>query len=174
MKSKKVILLFLHRNSMGTQNSEMLLGILGCAIYINSSLSNKAPSQVFLFSVSPQGFYMVATHSHVERGCALYTMIASCKREIQSWKQEQDQLLITKLQCHSFLLCFPVSMGLELNPAQLYMGLFLVETALCTWTLPGHEKTGSEFFHDMKKEEYKIFCSVQKKCFNLFCSILTS
>lgn len=113
--------------------------------------------RISFFLYLPKVFIWLLTHSHVERGCAHYTTIVSCKKEIQSWKQEQDQLLITKLQCHSFLLCFPVSMGLELNPAQLYMGFFLVETALCTWTLPGHEKTGLNSFMTWKRKNIRFF-----------------
>lgn len=65
-------------------------------------------------------------------------------------------------------------MDLELNPTQLYMGLFPLDTALCIWTLQEYEETGSETLHEMKEQEYKIFCSVQKNCVNLFWSILTS
>ena len=54
-------------------------------------------------------------------------------------------------------------MDLELNPAQLYIGLFLVDTALCIWTLSGYEDTDSESLHDMKKREYKIFLLCAKE-----------
>lgn len=164
----------------------LLLDILGCAFYINSSLSKKAPSQdsearITFFFVSPQGFSMVANTCRKRLSGSVGKNKWQCSLYNDFFLQKRDTVLKAEAgptPHHWTAVPFLFPLLPCLYGSQIKSCTAVHRTLLCRWSIMymDSSRVWDRFWIPSwhKKWEYKIFCSVQKKCFNLFCSSLAS